>query len=503
MIIRGANEMKEMAKLTEARFELHNKTPIYTALDNYSKENIIHFDVPGHKKNKNTPLASAFGERIVSLDANSTKALDMLSNPSGIIRQAEELMADAYGADYAFLLVNGSTFGIISMIMAACDPKDKIIMPRNVHKSAINGIILSGAVPVFIQPEIDTQYGITNGITYESVKNTIRKNPDAKAIFIINPTYFGTVSDLRAIIKLCHRHGIAVLVDEAHGSHFPFHPDFPDGAMALGADMSTVSIHKTGGSLTQSSVLLLNENIIKYERVRTIINLMQTTSASYILLASLDIARKNLVLNGREIFDKLLTLCEKAKAEINKMPGLRAITRDNYVNGREIYDYDETKIVVKVNNLGLTGFEVYDIFKDEYNIQLELAETYSVLAVTGPGDDEESINNLVNAFRDLSNKYYKKKQPFRIPIMEYFIKPKTVILPREAFYSKKRSVYIDEAVGEISGESVMIYPPGIPLVIPGERITDKIIELYKFYIKHRCVIMNDDGNPYFIKVLGE
>ncbi|HOJ10166.1 MAG TPA: aminotransferase class I/II-fold pyridoxal phosphate-dependent enzyme [Clostridiales bacterium] len=484
-------------------YEMHKETPIYTELEKYSKEHIIHFDVPGHKKNTSSPLAEAFGERIALLDANSTKALDMLSNPTGVIKKAEELMADAYNADYAFMLVNGSTFGIISMIMSACDPKDKIIMPRNIHKSAVSGIILSGAVPVFIDPEIDIEYGITNGITYDSVKKAIKYNPDTKAVFIINPTYFGTVSDLRAIIRLCHRHNIAVLVDEAHGSHFPFHPDFPDGAMALGADMSTVSIHKTGGSLTQSSALLLNERIIKKEKVRTIVNLMQTTSASYILLTSLDVARRHLVLNGREIFGKLLSLCEKAKTEISKMPGLNVITRDEYVNGKEIYDYDETKIVVRVNDLGLTGFEVYDLFKNEYSIQLELAETYAVLAVTGPGDNEESINYLVDAFRDLSLKYYGKRQPLKIPLMDYFIRPKTVILPREAFYSRKRSVPISEAMGEISGESVMIYPPGIPLVIPGERITDKVIEHYNFYIKQDCVIMNDDGNPDFIKVLGE
>ena len=484
-------------------YKLHNETPIYTELDKYSKEHIIHFDVPGHKKNTNSPIAAAFGERIALLDANSTKALDMLSNPTGVIQKAEDLIADAYSADYAFMLVNGSTFGIISMIMSACDPKDKIIMPRNVHKSAISGIILSGAVPIFIDPEIDIEYGITNGITYESVKKAIRQNPDVKAIFIINPTYFGTVSDLRAIIKLCHRHGIAVLVDEAHGSHFPFHPELPDGAMALGADMSTVSIHKTGGSMTQSSALLLNDKIISREKVRTIVNLMQTTSASYILLASIDVARKHLVLNGEEIFGKLLTLCEKAKSKINKMPGLSVITRDDYVNGKEIYDYDETKIVVKVNNLGLTGFEVYDMFKQDYSIQLELAETYAVLAVTGPGDDEESLNCLVNAFKDLSQKYYEKLEPLKIPIMDYFIRPKTVILPREAFYSKKRSIPINEAIGEISGESVMIYPPGIPLVIPGERITEKVIEHYNFYMKQNCVIMNDDGNSDYIKVLGE
>jgi arginine/lysine/ornithine decarboxylase len=483
--------------------KIHLETPIYTEIDRYSKSKIIHFDVPGHKKNPNSPIAEAFGDRIALLDANSTKDLDVLSNPTGVISKAESLMADAYNSDYAFMLVNGSTSGVLTMIMSACGPKDKIIMPRNVHKSAVNGLIMSGAIPVFIDPGIDPEYGITNGITYNAVKEAIMENSDVKGIFLTNPTYFGTVSDLKSIVRLAHRHGIPVLVDEAHGSHFPFHPDLPDAAMSLGADMSTVSIHKTGGSLTQSSVLLVNEGLISKEKVRSIINLMQTTSASYLLLASLDLARKNLVINGNKIWGELLSVCEKAKTKIRKIPGLSVISRDDYVNGKEIYDYDDTKLVVRVNELGLTGFEVYDLFKAKYNIQLELAETYVVLAITGPGDNEDSFNLLVKAFENLSQEYYGERAPFRIPMADFFERPKTVIAPRDAFYGIKKSVPIQEASGEISGESIMIYPPGIPLVIPGERITDQIIEHYNFYVKQNCIIINDDGNTNFIKVLGE
>ncbi|HHW12828.1 MAG TPA: aminotransferase class I/II-fold pyridoxal phosphate-dependent enzyme [Firmicutes bacterium] len=484
-------------------FMKHSATPLYTGLKNYTQKKIVHFDVPGHKKNPASPLAEAFSKQIVLFDANSTKDLDVLSNPTGIIKEAEALMADAYGADYAFLLVNGSTFGVITMIMSACGPMDKIIMPRNVHKSAINGVILSGAIPVFIDPEIDPEYGITNGITFTAVKEAIKANPGVKAVFLNNPTYYGTVSDLKAIVRLAHRHGIPVLVDEAHGSHFPFHPDLPDAAMQVGADMSTVSLHKTGGSLTQTSAILLKEGLISKEKVRAIINLMQTTSASYLLLASLDLARKHLVFNGRQIWGNLLALSTKVKTEISKIPGLSVIIRDDYVNGKEIYDYDETKLVVRVNELGLTGFEVYDLFKEKYNIQFELAETYVVLAVTGPGDTADNLTRLVEAFRKLSEEYYGKKPPFYLPQTGCFVRPQTVVAPRDAFYGIKKQVPIAEACGEISGESVMIYPPGIPLVIPGERITKQIIDHYNFYREQKCIIMNDDGNLDFIKVLGE
>jgi arginine decarboxylase len=481
----------------------HARAPLYEALEQYAQKDIVHFDVPGHKKRLRAGLGEYFGEKIIRLDANSTRELDMLSNPDGIIYEAEQLLAEAYDADYAFMLVNGSTFGIQVMIMTACGPKDKIIMPRNVHKSAINAVIMSGAIPVFIEPEVNLDYGIANGVSYESVRKAVIDNPDAKALFMINPTYFGVVSDLQAIIKLCRRHHIMVLVDEAHGAHFPFHPDFPDNASTLYADMATVSLHKTGGSLTQSSVLLLNERSIQYSQVRTIINLMQTTSASYLLMASLDLARRNLVLNGREIYDGILQAVEVAKAELSTMPGLSVLTSED-VDGHGIYDYDETKIVIKVNELGLTGFEVYDILKKEFGIQLELAETYVVLAVVGIGDDQATLNQLVSAMRSLTHRYAGKEPSLRLQQMEWLHeRPMSVVSPRDAFYSPKRIIPIKDAVGEICAESLMIYPPGIPLVIPGEKLTQRIIDHYHFYQQQNCTIINNAEDPNLIQVLGE
>lgn len=486
--------------------EKHKETPIYTALLNYKNSNIVHFDVPGHKKNPDSFIANALGEDIIAFDANSTKELDMLSHPVGIIAEAEKLLADAYSADYAFMLVNGSTFGVQAMILSACGPNDKIIVPRNVHKSVINAIILSGAIPVFMQPEIDYEYGIANGVKVDTVKSTIKAHPDAKAIFIINPTYFGVASDLRKIIKICHRKNIAVLVDEAHGAHLPFHPYLPDSAMKLGADMSTCSLHKTAGSLTQSSALFLNEGIIDYDKVRNTINLMQTTSASYLLLASMDLARSNLVLKGKKIFSRLLKKIAEAKSKLSKLKGISVISED-YIDENDehgIYDFDDTKFIVKVNELGLSGFQVYDIFKKDYNIQLELAESYVVLAVVGIGDTDESIDKLVNAFTDLSERFYTKNtKPFTIEISAFFEKPKTIVLPRDAYFSPKTILSIDDAEGHICGESIMIYPPGIPLIVPGELITKKIISIYKYYMAQNCVFMNDDDQAGLIEVLGE
>lgn len=478
----------------------HSTTPLYTALEKYTKAGIVHFDVPGHKKRR--PLGGVFDEKMMRFDANSTHGLDLLSNPTGIIAEAEALLADAYGADSAFMLVGGSTFGVQAMIMTACGPRDKILMARNVHKSAIGAVILSGCTPVFIEPEINYEYGIANGVPYTSVLKAIQENPEAKALFLVNPTYFGAVSDLRAIIKLCHRRRIAVLVDEAHGAHFPFHPELPDEAIALGADMATVSMHKTAGSLTQSSVLLLNERHFSHHQVRAAINLMQTTSGSYLLMSSMDLARKKLVLEGKALYENLLTYCENAKARIAKIPGLHVLTYDD-VNGAGMYDYDETKIVIRVNELGMTGFEAFKILKDEFNMQMELAETYVVLGIVGVGDDEGTINRLVEALEGLSSRYYGKREPLTVMMGDFFHKPKSVINPRDAWYAPKRLVKLTESVGEVCGESVMIYPPGIPLVIPGERITEGIMEHYRFYLKNHCKVLSDDDEEGMITILGE
>jgi arginine decarboxylase len=475
-------------------------TPLYSALLEYTKCKTVHFDVPGHKKR--LPLGGPFDERFMRFDANSTHALDILSNPSGVIAEAEALIADAWGADCAFMMVNGSTSGVQAMILAACGPRDKILLPRNVHKSVVGGLILAGCAPVFIEPEINYEYGIANGPTYASVLKAVKENPDAKALLVINPTYFGAVADLRSIIKLCRRKRVAVIADEAHGAHFPFHPDLPDSAITQGADMATASMHKTAGSLTQSSVLLLNERNFSRHAVRAAINLTQTTSGSYLLMSSMDLARKRLATKGKEMYGGLLAALEAVKARIAAIPGLSVLTRED-LNGAGMYDYDETKICVRVNGLGITGFEAYDMLLAEYGVQMELAETYVVLGIAGVGDDAGTLGRLVDALEDMSRRLYGQREPLSVMLADFFEKPKSVITPRDAWYAPKRVVPWGESVGEVSGESVMIYPPGIPLVIPGERITEATLEHYRFYLRQHCTVLTDEDEEGMVTILGE
>lgn len=477
-----------------------NKTPLFDALKEYDKRQVIPFDVPGHKHGKGIPEFAEFvGNKVLEIDVNSMKSLDNISSPISVIKEAEELMADAYYSDHAFFLVNGTSAGVQAMIMSVCNPGEKIIMPRNAHKSAINGLILSGAIPVYVQPETNDRLGIAMGVSVESVERAIAKNPDVKAVFLINPTYYGAISDIKAIIKIAHKHGMAVVVDEAHGAHFGFHDELPPGAMELGADMAAVSLHKTGGSLTQSSVLLLNEGFIDKNHVKTILNLTQTTSASYLLMSSLDVARKMLVVRGKEVFSKILGLTRWAREEINKINGLYAFGKE-LVGEPGVCNFDETKLGINVAGLGITGFKAYDILRDEYNIQVELGDVFNILAVVSVGDDETSLKMLIDALRDMSQKYKSSEMKFGKVTLE---NPEVIVSPRDAFYASKKFIRLEDAEGEISGESIMAYPPGIPIVTPGERISCEMINYIK-YIKnqHSLITDTEDPNVKYIKVLG-
>jgi arginine/lysine/ornithine decarboxylase len=281
------------------------------------------------------------------------KPLDNLCHPVSVIREAEILAARAFGAENAFFMVNGTTSAVQGMILTACKKGDKIILPRNVHKSVINALVLCGAEPVYVSPEIDSRLGIALGITVRQVEAAIRENPEAKAVLVNNPTYYGICSDLAGIVRLAHGHGLLVLADEAHGTHFSFSERLPVSAMAAGADMAAASMHKSGGSLTQSSFLLLGPSV-NAGYARQIVNLTQTTSSSYLLLASLDISRRNLALGGGQIFDGVIALADYAREEINMIGDYYAFSEE-LKNGGSIFDFDVTKLSVHTLDLGLAG----------------------------------------------------------------------------------------------------------------------------------------------------
>ena len=429
------------------------------------------------------------GEKCVGIDVNSMKPLDNLCHPVSVIRDAEELAADAFHAEHAFLMVGGTTSAVQSMILSVCKRGDKIILPRNVHKSAINALVLCGAIPVYVNPEVNPKLGISLGMEVPCVEQAIKENPDAVAVLVNNPTYYGICSDIRSIVKLAHAHGMKVLADEAHGTHLYFGKNLPVSGMEAGADLAAISMHKSGGSLTQSSILLVNKGV-NADYVRQIINLTQTTSASYLLLSSLDISRRNLALRGEESFAKVSEMAEYARNEINNIGGYYAYGKD-LINGTSIYDYDVTKLSIYTLGIGLAGIEVYDLLRDEYDIQIEFGDICNILAYISIGDRTQDIERLVGALADIARLYKKDKAGL---LSGEYIAPKVIRSPQEAFYAEKKSLQIRETSGCISGEFVMCYPPGIPILAPGEMITDEIIE-YIIYAKEKGCSMQGTEDP--------
>ena len=456
--------------------------PIYEALRKFRRMRVVPFDVPGHKRGRgNMELTEFLGEDCMNVDVNSMKPLDNLCHPVSVIKDAEELAAEAFGAANAFFMVGGTTSAVQSMIMYACKEGDKIIMPRNVHRSAINALILTGAVPVYVNPDVNHKLGIALCMSVSQVEQAIRDNPDAKAIMVNNPTYYGICSDLKRITELAHEHGMLVLVDEAHGTHFYFGESFPVTAMAAGADCASVSMHKSGGSLTQSSFLLLGKNI-NADYMRQVINLTQTTSASYLLLSSLDISRKRLALGGREIFAQTVEMAEYARSEINEIGGYYAYSRE-LINGDSIFDFDVSKLSIYTLPIGLAGIEVYDLLRDEYDIQIEFGDIGNVLAYISVGDRKRDIERLISALAEIKRRFGKSGADM---LTQEYISPVVAETPRKAFYAKKRSLPLEETSGLVCSEFVMCYPPGIPILAPGELITDEIIEYIKYAKEKGC-----------------
>ncbi|MDU2680770.1 MAG: aminotransferase class I/II-fold pyridoxal phosphate-dependent enzyme [Clostridium sp.] len=453
-----------------------NETPLFDALKEYVDRDTLPFHVPGHKKGVgiDKEFKNFIGENPFKIDVTVFKLVDSLHHPTGPIKKAQELVADAYESHASFFSIHGTSGAIQAMILAVVNDGDKIIVPRNVHKSVTSGIILSGAVPVFMEPEIDKKLGIAHGVTPETVEKTLKENPDAKAVLIINPTYYGVATDIKKIADIVHSYDIPLIVDEAHGPHLAFSEKLPMSALKAGADICAQSTHKIIGSLTQGSLLHVKSKYVDPKRVQQILNLMQTTSPSYIIMASLDCARRQIALEGKDLLQKTIKLCKYTRDEINKIPGF-------YCFGEEVlgkpgsYSFDPTKLTISSRELGITGFELDMILADKYHIQMELSDFYNVLAVGSFGDTKEGMDRLLSALKEISNDYYGKKEPVQ-DFLDIPAIPTKILNPREAFYSDKISIPLNESIGKISGEFLLAYPPGIPVLCPGEEITQEVVD---------------------------
>lgn len=458
-------------------------TPLFSRLRSHAAKKPIQFHIPGHKTGlgMDPEFRDFIGERALSIDLINIAPLDDLHHPHGVIKEAQELAADAFGADHTFFSVQGTSGAIMTMVMSVLNPGDKIIVPRNVHKSVLSAIIFAGGHPIFIHPVMDDFLGIAHGVTSTQVEEALKKHPDAKAVLLINPTYYGVVAHLQEIVDKVHQYGLPVLVDEAHGVHLHFHPDLPMSAMQAGADMAATSMHKLGGSLTQSSILNVREGRVNPRRVQAIISMLTTTSTSYILLASLDTARRYLATKGKALLEETLALANYARQSINQIPGLLCVGRE-MLTSEAAYDLDETKLIIHLKNLGITGYDAEKWLRKKWNIEVELSDLYNILCLITPGDSLQTIQTLINALKDLSDHFFIENKPNGHPIQLPDI-PELVYSPRNAFYAETITVPFQEAAGSIIAEFIMIYPPGIPVLLPGERITEQNIRYIQEHIE--------------------
>jgi arginine decarboxylase len=482
----------------------HNRTPLFTALKEHAERNPVQFHIPGHKKGvgMDPEYRQFIGDNALSIDLINIAPLDDLHQPTGVIEEAQQLAAHAFGADHTFFSVQGTSGAIMTMILTVCSQGDKIIVPRNVHKSVMAAIIFAGAKPVFVSPVRDENLGIDHGITTRSVKRALERHPDAKAVLVINPTYYGVCADLKEIVELVHSYNMPVLVDEAHGVLIHFSDKLPISAMEAGADMAATSVHKLGGSMTQSSVLNVKEGRVNAGRVKTIISMLTTTSTSYILLASLDTARRHLALNGSKMAEQAIELAQFARHSINEIPGLNCFGEE--ILGTEAtYDYDPTKVNIHVRHLGITGYDAENWLREHYNIEVELSDMYNILCLITPGDTRENIDTLLNALRELSSQNYNIRQATDLVIKVPRI-PQLTLTPRDAFYGDTETIPFKESADRIIAEFIYVYPPGIPILLPGEVISQDLIDYITEHVEVGLPVKGpEDRSIQNIKVIVE
>ncbi|MNI18746.1 Arginine decarboxylase [compost metagenome] len=482
----------------------HQRTPLFSALLRHAEKNPVQFHIPGHKKGvgMDPEFRSFIGDNALSIDLINIAPLDDLHQPMGVIEEAQQLAADAFGADHTYFSVQGTSGAIMTMIMTVCSEGDKIIVPRNVHKSVMAAIIFIGAKPVFISPARDANLGIDHGITISSVRRALKKHPDAKAVLVINPTYFGVCTNLKEIVDLVHSYNMPVLVDEAHGVLIHFHEQLPMSAMEAGADMAATSVHKLGGSLTQSSVLNVQGNRMNPKRIQTIISMLTTTSTSYILLASLDTARRHLALNGHALAQNTIELAQFTRKSINEIAGLYCFGEE-ILGSEAAYSFDPTKVSIHVRKLGITGYDAENWLRENYNIEVELSDMYNILCLITPGDTQDNIETLLEALRKLADLNYNAQDVPEVVIKVPAI-PQLTLTPRDAFYGETEVLPFKEAADRIIAEFIYVYPPGIPILLPGEVITQELIDYIVDHVEVGLPVKGpEDRSVQNVKVIVE
>ena len=483
--------------------EKQKTTPLLTAMKQYAKDGAVGFHTPGHKQGKG--MDQEFFDLVTPLglqtEVSLMEELDDLHEPTMCIKEAQRLAADLYGADSSYFVINGTTGAIHAMVLAVANPGDKLIVPRNAHRSVIGAMILSGAEPVFVMPEIDDALGIAMAVSPQQIAKAIHAHPEAKAVLIVNPTYYGVAADIKAIAELVHENGMKLIVDEAHGPHLKFSAKLPMQALDAGADLVAQSTHKILGAMTQCSMLHAIHTHIDVRRLKAMVSLVQSTSPNYLLMASLDVARRQMAVNGESLVNRAVELADALRCEINRIDGLYCFGQEK-LGGQGAYALDPTKLTVTVKGLGISGAEAEKILRHKYKIQAELSDLYNVLFIISYADCQREAERLLQALQQLAR---EAKGRTSLKELKYVAYPQQIITrlsPRQALFSEKTARHFDDAVGFICGEMITFYPPGIPLICPGEAITQELIDYCKtMQAAGLKVVGPDDATLHMIQVV--
>lgn len=465
--------------------------PIAEAMKKYSLDSALAFHTPGHKQGlgahellKNLVTAEGLRQEVSLMEE-----LDDLHSPHGCIRDAEKLAAELFHADDVLFMVNGTTSAIQAMILATLKPNDLVFVPRNSHRAVTAGLILSGAIPIFLPVEFSAELKIPLNVTAETIRHAIKKFPQCKALILTSPNYYGVAADVKKIAEILHENKMMLLVDEAHGAHLQFNENLPLSAMDSGADISAQSTHKLLGSMTQTSMLLVRKKFVDAEKVRRAASLLQTTSPNYLLLASLDIARLQMSEVGREKISNAIELSKFLRAEIKKIPALK--TFDAVKN----FELDLTKVTINVEGAGLTGIYAEKILRHKFKIQCELSDAANLLFIISYADNLSTVSKLIDALKNFKAKFSADIKTYSLPATSYSLPAKN---PREIFLAQSELVPIKKSVGKICAEEITFYPPGIPIVNLGEIITAEVVEQIFELKKIGARTLNDAD---FVKVL--
>jgi arginine decarboxylase len=470
-----------------------DRTPYFQALLDYVDSGVLPFHTPGHVQGVGMDLAfrEFVGDNICAIDLTPMPGIDDLLQPTEAIKEAQQLAAEAWGADHTFFLINGSTSGNQCMMMTAVNPGDKIAVPRNSHKSMLGGLIMSGAEPIYMQPEVDEELRMDHCVTPETVTSTLQQHPDLAAIYLVSPTYYGVAADLASIERIVHDAGKLLLVDEAWGPHFHFHPELPLSATSAGADLCINSTHKMLSAFSQCAMLHQRGERVALDRLVSVLKMFLSTSPNLPMVASLDVARKQMATQGEALLSRTIELARETRARLNDIPGIYCFGEE--LRGRKgVFALDPTKITVTVTNLGYTGYEASEILRRRHNIQVELADLFNVVALFTIGTTREAAERLVTALREIARddrdldmfapsgilEQRLRRGNFHLPAV-----PPMRMRPRDAFLAATEFVKFRQSVGRICAETLTPYPPGIPVIAPGEEITSEIVDYLRLELK--------------------